>query len=589
MRQHRDGPIDTPAVTPSPSEVGQKGCLVVDLDAELRRRFPGLPAFLPGQREAVEAVLGERDVVAVLPTGGGKTLVYQLAGQLLGGLTVVATPLIALMQDQVRRVTQNTDLRVAALSGNLRGERRDDVLSDAADGALDFLFSTPEQLARDDVRSALGRAPVRLFVVDEAHCISEWGFDFRPAYRELATAARGMGRPPVLAMTATAPEAVRRDVATELALEDPVLVARGFDRPNLSFSVVRVTDADRRDRQLAGVLEEVDTPAVVYCTTRREAEETARALYELGVNRADGRQLTAGFYHGGMDRATREEVQNAFLDDDLDVLCATSAFGMGIDKPDIRAVVHRTMPDSLEAYWQEAGRGGRDGSPADCVLVYRQEDRSVHEHLHRRSRPSEATVAKMVHLFSQAVDETDELELLSEVAATAEVARSGVASLAEDLDRFGYLNRTDGSVAWRGEPEKAMNDLAVHHATQVDVEQSRLDMVASYAETNACRRRYLLNYLGDEYGAELCLRCDNCLRRAERRSIEDWDIESQRERVEADRGGPFQPGETVSHPEWGLGAVQRVEGDVLVVRFDSVGYRSMHGPTVVERGLLLPA
>ena len=562
---------------------------MVDLDAELRRRFSDLTEFLPGQEEAVKAVLAGRDVVAVLPTGGGKTLVYQLAGQLLGGLTVVATPLIALMQDQVRRVAENGRLRVGALSGNLRGERREAVLAEAAAGDLDFLFSTPEQLARDDVRAALVTAPISLFVVDEAHCISEWGFDFRPAYRELATAADRMGRPPILAMTATAPEAVRRDVATELALRDPVIVARGFDRPNLSFSVVRVTDVDRRDRQLAAVLGEVETPAVVYCTTRREAEETATALYALGVTRLDGGQLTAGFYHGGMDRGTREEVQNAFLDDDLDVLCATSAFGMGIDKPDIRAVIHRTMPDSLEAYWQEAGRAGRDGRPADCLLVYRQEDRAVHDHLHRRSRPSEATVAKMVHLFSQTTQPKNEVELLASVAATAEVARSGVASLAEDLDRFGYLDRTDAGVLWSGDPEQAMEDLAAHHAIQVDIEESRLDMVSSYAESSACRRRYLLNYLGDEYAAELCLRCDNCLRKAERRSLEDWDISAQQERVEADRSGPFRPGEAVHHPEWGLGAVQRVDGDVLVVRFDSVGYRSMHAPTVVERGLLAPA
>jgi ATP-dependent DNA helicase RecQ len=567
----------------------RKGHVVADLDVALRRHFPGLAGFLPGQREALEAVLDGRDVVAVLPTGGGKTLVYQLAGLLLGGMTVVATPLIALMQDQVRRVSQDTELRIASLSGNLRGERREAVLADVADGRLDFLFSTPEQLAREDVRTAMRTAPVSLFVVDEAHCISEWGFDFRPAYRELATAAVRMGRPPVLGMTATAPEAVRRDVATELALEDPVLVARGFDRPNLSFSVVRVTDVDRRDRQLARVLEEVDTPAVVYCTTRREAEETARALYELGVTKPDGHQLTAGYYHGGMDRATREEVQDAFLADHLDVLCATSAFGMGIDKPDIRAVVHHTMPDSLEAYWQEAGRAGRDGGAADCVLVYRQEDRSVHEHLHRRSRPSEATVAKMLHLFSQTTQPVDEIELVADIAATAEVARSGVASLAEDLDRFGYLRRTDATVVWEGDPRAAMDDLAAHHATQVEIEQSRLDMVASYAESTACRRRYLLNYLGDEYDAELCLRCDNCLRRAQRRSVEDWDTDSERERLDAERTGPFQPGDLVAHPEWGQGAVQRVDGDVLVVRFDSVGYRSMHAPTVVERNLLQPA
>jgi len=520
----------------------------------------------------------------VLPTGGGKTLVYQLAGLLLKGTTVVATPLIALMQDQVRRLTAEAGdpaQRIESLSGGVRGEARAQLLADLGSGALDFLFATPEQLARDDVRAALRLAEVSLFCVDEAHCISEWGFDFRPAYRELATAAEVMGRPPVLALTATAPEAVRADVATELALRDPVTVARGFDRPNLHFGAVRVVDPDRRERQLAKVLEEVGHPAVVYCTTRRESEETALALLSLGIN--------AGHYHGGMDRALRVEVQDAFLSDDLDVLCATSAFGMGIDKPDIRAVVHRTMPDSLEAYWQEAGRAGRDGKPSDCVLLYRQEDRATHEHLHRRSRPSETTIAKMVHVLRQVDTATAETKVVLRVAEVAEVARSGVVSLIEDLDRFGFIRRFRSGIRWHGDPAEAMESMAAHQATQVEIEQSRLDMVAAYAETSRCRRRYLLNYLGDEYHAELCLRCDNCLRRAQQLAPDDWDLDAQAERVEERRGGPFQPGDEVVHPGWGPGNVQRVEGEVLVVRFDSVGYRSMHAPTVVERGLLQPA
>ena len=559
------------------------------MDIALAAHFPEHPQFRPGQREALEAVLAGRDVVAVLPTGGGKTLVYQLAGALMQGTTIVATPLIALMQDQVRRLSDAESARpqrVASITGDVRGEERAALLAVLQAGQLDFLFSTPEQLARDDVRKALKASTIDLFVVDEAHCISEWGFDFRPAYRELAASARAMGRPPILALTATAPETVQRDVARELKLEDPVLVARGFDRSNLYFGVIRVTDPDRRERQLAKLLTQyAGSPVVVYCTTRRESEETALALLELGIN--------AGHYHGGMDKSLREEVQSAFLEDPeyggLEVLCATSAFGMGIDKPDIRAVVHRTMPDSLEAYWQEAGRAGRDGEPADCILMYRPEDQAAHHHLHRRSRPAEPTVAKMVLLLSRISKATPQTEVVQHIAEVAGVARSGVVSLLEDLERFGYMSESRSGIRFRGDPAEAMEALAAHHATQVEIETSRLEMVASYAESVTCRRRYLLNYLGDEYHGELCLRCDNCLRIAEQRGTEDWDVALQQERVDADRGGPFSPGQPVRHSEWGEGAVQRIDGEVLVVRFDAVGYRSMHAPTVVELGLLAPA
>jgi ATP-dependent DNA helicase RecQ len=555
----------------------------------LRRYFPTLRAFLPGQRESLEAVLGGRDVIAVLPTGGGKTLVFQLAGLLLDGTTVVATPLLALMHDQVRRLREDSHLPVAALSGNLRGVEREQVLHDLADGAYGFVFSTPEQLSRPDVRAALGRCPVDLFCVDEAHCISEWGFDFRPAYRELAAAKDAMGTPPVLALTATAPETVRRDVARELGLRDPLVIARGFDRPNLHFTVVRVTDPDRRDRQLHALLGEVDTPAVVYCTTRREAEDTAMALRDLASTGDAPRSVRVGHYHGGMDRQTREAVQNAFLADDLDVLCATSAFGMGIDKPDIRTVIHHTMPDSVESYWQEAGRAGRNGKPSDCVLMFRPEDRAAHEHLHRRSRPSESTLAKMLHVISRIEHATPMADVVTRICEIAEVARSGAVSLIEDLDRFGYLTGFRSGIRWRGDPQQAMEELAHHHERQVEIEWSRLDMVAGYAESSGCRRRFLLNYLGDEYPAELCLRCDNCLRTARQRSFDDWDPDAERTRVSAARSGPFAPGETVVHPQWGAGTVQRIEGEVVVVRFDAVGYRSMHTPTVMERGLLRSA
>jgi RecQ family ATP-dependent DNA helicase len=338
-------------------------------DLQSRLAALGYSEFRPGQREAVAAALAGRDALIVMPTGGGKSLCYQLPGLATADLTLVVSPLIALMADQWRRLTAGGHPAVMVASG-LSDERMRDAFGQIRDGSARIAYCSPERFASDAFIEALGRRRVDLFAIDEAHCISEWGHDFRPDYLRLPEVVERLGRPTVMACTATATPQVSREIVARLGLRDPLIVRSGFDRPNLSFDVVALEGKGSKARKLAllehGLADPANRPAIVYCGTRRDTDDVAETL------RRGGRRALP--YHAGMEPEDRTAAQQRFMTGEADVIVATNAFGMGIDKADVRAVWHWAIPTSVEAYYQEAGRAGRDGAPARAVLLAMRSD-----------------------------------------------------------------------------------------------------------------------------------------------------------------------------------------------------------------------
>ena len=515
----------------------------------------GFASLRPGQREAIESVLAGRDTLVVMSTGSGKSAIYEIAGYIKPGVTVVISPLIALQRDRIEAIEQRVPGEAAGVNSHLgEGEKRE-AMEGFSEGAFEYLFLAPEQLANDEVLDQVRQAGPSLIVVDEAHCISEWGHDFRPDYLRLGAFIAEMGHPTVLALTATASPPVRDEIIEKLHMHDPMVLVRGFDRPNIWLGVERFHEEAPKRRALIEATREADKPGLVYAATRKSAEELAEAL-------------DATAYHAGMSAGQRDQIQNDFMDDKTEVIVATTAFGMGIDKPNIRFVHHFDISESVDSYYQELGRAGRDGEPGRAVLFYRPEDLGLRRFFAGGALGVDViqNVAEAVFAEGRPVEPTkirDELELSETKLATA-VTRLAEAGAVEPLP--------SGEVApccARDELEDAVQRAAQAEEERHAFDRSRVEMMRAYAEHPGCRRQFILSYFGEEFEGP-CGNCDNC----------DAGIESSA------GDAPFAPGARVAHPEWGEGTLQRYDDDRMTVLFDSVGYKTLSMDLVLNGELL---
>ncbi len=469
----------------------------MDLSTALDQHF-GFPGFRPGQREACEAALAGRDVLVVMPTGSGKSLCYQLPGLMRDDLTIVVSPLVALMQDQVEALrARGLGEAVALVNAQQDPGANAAALDRAAAGSLRLLYVAPERFSSPGFLKRIEAARIGLFVVDEAHCVSQWGHDFRPDYFRLGDAARYLGADAIVASTATATPRVAVDVVQRLGLREPVRVSTGFDRPNLSFAVARPAPHEKRPL-IAEALRGADAlPAIVYAGTRAGSEEIAELLTrELGE--------PALAYHAGLARELRAETQRRFLTDDVRVIVATNAFGMGVDKPNVRTVVHASAPSSLEAYYQEAGRGGRDGKPARALLLAENRDKALHVHFIKRDELDADLPGKLYARLRATADEEGRYGLHA-----PELGRA----LGGGSDRLrallGHLARAKVIAPTPSSPDRVAGrllapfDARAAAACRTSVEDGargrwrQYREIWAYVESSDCRRRTILAHFGD--------------------------------------------------------------------------------------------
>jgi len=533
---------------------------------ELARERLGFDELRPGQLEAILSVVAGRDTLCVMSTGSGKSAIYQLAGLLLDGPTVVISPLISLQQDQMEAVEDTEGGEAATINSTLTERQRDEALEDADADQLEFLLMAPEQLANHAVLDQLRDAGVSLFVIDEAHCVSQWGHDFRPDYLRIGPAITALGRPPVLALTATAAPPVRDAIVEVLGMDDPAVIVKGFDRPNIRLEVVRFHDGERKHRALVDRAATTAGPGIVYCATKKGAERVARKLRERGVR--------AEHYHGGLSAKHRTARQQAFIAGrGIDVMVATIAFGMGIDKPDVRFVFHHDVSESVDSYYQELGRAGRDGKPAEAVLFYRAQDPGL-----RRFFASGRVKDDELQQLAQALLARREPVRPKELAEQLPISDTKLATAVERLKKAGLAEvLDDGSVrALRNgvEPCAAVERAGEAEEHREAFDRSRVDMMRAYAEADGCRRAFILGYFGEEFQPP-CRNCDVCERKG-------GEIRTEHD------AGRFGVGQRVRHAEWGLGTVGHVDDGQLTVVFDTVGYKTLDLDLIQDRGLLAP-
>lgn len=487
---------------------------------ELRDVF-GFDAFLSGQQEIVSEILAGRDGLAVMPTGGGKSLCYQLPGLVKEGVTLVVSPLIALMKDQVDAL-QARGVKAAVINSSQSWDQQKEILNATRAGEIKLLYIAPERFRAGSFTTAMSQVDIAMLAIDEAHCLSQWGHDFRPDYLRLGQARRDLGNPQCVAFTATATPVVRRDILKVLGLADPFETITGFSRPNLSFNITAVAKKADKYARLRAIVSEYKT-GIVYCATRKKVDEVSETLASWG--------LKVAAYHGGMTLQERDRVQESFISKKKDVAVATNAFGMGIDRSDVRFVAHFEVPGSVEAFYQEAGRAGRDGEAAWCELLWNYADTRTQEFFLEGVNPGPGVVRDLYCWLQEVADSNDEVyrsldEMKDELGVSNGMA---VGSALQLLGRGGYVQRFEvpgqrlrGTRLLKPTEPLEIDEVAMEEKAARDRE--KLDSMVALCESGGCRQEWILDYFGEE-GVE-CGTCDVCKsgRSGARRELSDAEL-----------------------------------------------------------------
>jgi len=526
----------------------------------------GFADFHPGQEEVVTRVMQGEDTLAILATGAGKSLCYQLPALLLDGTTVVVSPLIALMKDQLDVLAERGFRDNVALNSTLSEDQEATAVARIARGEIKIVFVTPEKLEDEQFLSMLKSIDVPLFVVDEAHCISQWGHDFRPAYLALGQAITALGNPTVLALTATATPAVREDILLQLGIPNTKTIVKGFDRPNLRYEVIRAESEAAKLKSLKGLFENgLDGTGIIYTATIKNALEVQKYLH-------DQLDLPAAVYHSKLQKHDRVSVHELFMGEAIRAVVATNAFGLGIDKPNIRFVIHYDLPGSVEAYTQEAGRAGRDGHQSRCILLYRMSDTRVQNYFLTGKYPDIEDVQKVFGTLEYFGGQADGVSLadLRKISQLPLTKLKVVLALLKKACFIEMRARSRYGLTHDALKNRELVLSLTNYDTKKSYDQSKLAMMLQYSETRSCRRKFILNYFGEDYERDTCGQCDNCLRAAVRTVAESRTTSG------------FRIADVVVHPKFGQGTVERAEKDLVTVLFPSVGYKTLLASAVVR-------